>query len=1161
MSKRKVWVTMSLRFIYGRAGSGKSHFCIEDIKAKVWKKAENPLVYLIPEQFSFQAEKNVLNTIGEESNLNVKVLSFKRMAYRIMNEVGGITHKHMDSAGKCMLISHVLDEVLEYLTVFKRAATQKGFINTISDSISEFKRYSITPELLESTAAHMENDVNLRSKLSDLSKIYGNFEELLHKNYIDADDDLVILDEKLDESKMFNNAEIWIDEFSSFTPQQYKIIEKLMRKAKRVNISLTSDYVEGRNYGTDIFQFTRNTENRIIDIARDNNVMLDKPVVLNKRPFYRFKDSKALACLEQNLFAYPHEKYKEGTEDIVLFRAQNAYSEIESTARDIIRMCRDKGYRYRDIAVITRDLKNYENVISAVFNEHGIDYFIDEKRDIEGNLIVVLITSAIEIINKNWSYGAMFRYLKTGLTNIPSEDIDVFENYVLASGIRGKKKWLDAEKWEYRPDAAFGSDEISVKEQKLLDRINSIRQAVIEPLRKFYLKTRGKKNAEEICKIVFEFLMDIGTQEKVESLVYEFKESKRHRLANEYSQIWNIIIDLLDQTVEVMADTQLTLEDFEKTLTIGVKEHKMGLIPPSVDQVLVGSVERLKSHDICALYLVGVNDGVFPSTNNDEGILSDTERILLKAKGVELAKDTRTAAFEEQFLVYTTLTIPGRYLRVSYPMADYEGKTLRTSPIVSRIKSIYVNIKEESDFNFSESDEDRLKLIDAKIPTFNKLINVMRRKIDGETNAVIWRDVYKWFSTKEEWREKCQRAFSGTSYSNQSKLISHEKAKKLYGDNMRINVSRLEKYAECPFAYYVQYGLSAKERKVFKLSYPDIGTFMHKIIDDFSEKVKSDGLSWDEIDNLWCEDSINRIVEDNVQKSNSYILSSSPRYQYLTQRLKRVLTRTARVITNHIRRSGFKPVGFEIDFSETGGYPPIIVELASGEKVNLIGRIDRIDMLVKEGETYIRIIDYKSGNKIFKLSDVYYGLQVQLLLYLDAILTEEGKDSEKEPLPGAILYFKIDDPIIRNNKDLNDEDLKMEIIKKFKMNGLLIDDPDIIKEMDREMDGNSVVIPARINKDGSLGKSDVASKKQFELLREHVKNVIAESCQNMLSGDISINPCKNKDFVPCNFCLYSSICAFDSTLEDNNYRNIYDKSDNEVWSILDKKYGKEEGEN
>ncbi|WP_287823267.1 helicase-exonuclease AddAB subunit AddB [Clostridium sp.] len=1148
---------MSLRFIYGRAGSGKSHFCIEDIKKKVEKEVEYPLIYLVPEQFSFQSEKNVLNSIGERSNLNVKVISFKRMAFRVMNEVGGITHQHMDSAGKCMLIFHIVDKILEELTVFRGTATQQGFINTISDSISEFKRYAITPEFLRDTAENMENNTNLRDKLLDLSRIYGEFEILLHKNYIDSDDDLTVLEEKLDESNIFNNAEIWIDEFSSFTPQQYKIIEKLTRKAKRVNIALTSDYEDGKNYGTDIFEFTKGTEDRILEIIKNNNIKLDKPIVLTKKPFHRFKDSKEIAFLEKNIFAFPYEKYKSKTVDIKLFRAQNTYSEVENTARDIIKMCRDKGYRFKDIAVITRDLQSYENIIASIFKEYEIPYFIDEKRNIEGNLIVVLITSVIEILTKNWSYESVFRYLKTGLTNVSNESVDILENYVLAAGIKGKKKWLEEELWDYRPDSMFGRDEISIEEEEFLHKVNGIRKIVIEPLKKLYKNTRGKKNGEEICRIVFEFLTEIQAPEKVETLVEKFKKDRRQTLANEYSQIWNIIIELLDQTVEVMGEIPLTLEEFVKIMSIGFREHKMGLIPPSADQVLVGSVERLKSHDICILYLVGVNDGVFPSVNNDEGILSDMERENLRERGVELAKDTRAAAFEEQFLVYTTLTIPGKYLRISYPMADYEGKSLRPSIIASRLKNIFPNITEESDLIFAETDEDRLKLIDAKLPAFNKLIYVLRKRLDEDDDAIIWRDVYKWFSNYEYWREKCKRAFSGAAYTNQTQLINSEKAKKLYGDNMHINVSRMERYAQCPFAYYVQYGLNAKERKVFKLSYPDIGTFMHKIIDEFSEKVKIEQLSWDDLEKQWCEESISSIVEENVKKSNSFILNSSARYQYLTERLKRVLTKTAIVITNHIKRSGFKPVGYEIDFSENGGYPPIVVELTSGEKIKLIGRIDRIDMLVKDEETYIRIIDYKSGNKLFRLSDVYYGLQIQLLLYLDAILTEEGRDLEKKPIPGAVLYFKIDDPMIKSSKDLSDDEIEKEIMKKFKMKGLLIDDPDIIKEMDREMQGNSLVVPARINKDGSLGKSQAASKHQFELLREHVKNIIANNCESMLSGDISIKPCKNKDSVPCDFCMYSSICSFDTSMEDNSYRVVQDKSDEEVWNLLNKK---EEGE-
>lgn len=1150
---------MSLRFIYGRAGSGKSYSCLKDISEKMKDTKNNSLVYLVPEQFSFQAEKNVLNIIGEEANLKVKVLNFKRMAFRVMNEVGGITKKRMNSSGKCMLISHVLKMVAEELTVFKGAAVQKGFVNTISDSISEFKRYAVTPELLIETSKEVKDNISLKNKLLDLGKIYGEFETLLHKNYIDGDDDLTLLSEKLDESDMFNNSEIWIDEFSTFTPQQYKVLEKLMKKAKRINFTLNMGQ-GGKNSSEEIFRLTANTENKIIKMAMDNNIKIDKPVVLNKKPFYRFKNSRELGFLEKNLYSFPYDRYVKPTEDVVLFRAQNTYSEIENAAVDIIKCCRDKGYRFKDIAVITRNLEGYENVISAVFKEYNIPYFIDEKKNIEGNLIVIFITSALEIITKNWSYEAVFRYLKTGLTKVAREDIDILENYVLAAGIKGKRKWLEEKDWDYRPDALFGKEEISEEEKELLDRINAVRNIIVKPLNSLLVKSKGKKTAADICKAVFEFLEEIELPQKVENLVDEFKEMKNQVLANEYSQIWNIIMEILDQTVEVMGKINITLEEFSEILSIGFNEQKMGLIPPTNDEVVVGSVERLKNHEICVLYLVGVNDGVFPSVNNDEGILSDMERDILKDKNLELAKTTREAAFEEQFLVYTTLTIPGKYLRISYPMADYEGKSLRPSIIVSRLKALFTEITETSDLIFNEKDEDRINQIAAKLPAFNQLVYVLRKRMDGEEDALIWRDVYKWFSNYGQWKTKAAKVFSGTAYDNQAARIESKKAKELYGENMRINVSRLEKYAECPFAYYVQYGLNAKERKLFQLSYPDLGTFMHLVIDEFSEKIKIMQLSWNEIEEKWCENTIAEIVEQNVSKSNNYILNSSPRYEYLTNRLKRVLTKTALVITNHIRKSSFTPVGYEVEFGKAGGYPPIVVELSTGEKVSLIGRIDRIDMLQKEGDTYIRIIDYKSGNKLFKLSEVYYGLQIQLLLYLDAILTEEGADMLKQPLPGAILYFKIDDPIVKTSKELSDDELQTEIMKRFKMRGLLIDDIEIIKEMDKEMEGNSLIIPARINKDGTLGKSDAASKYQFELLRAHVRNIISAQCEKMLMGDISITPCKNGQYVPCDYCMYSSICAFDDTLDNNNYNYMSEKSEDEIWKTLEDKYGIERGE-
>ncbi|MDP4145550.1 MAG: helicase-exonuclease AddAB subunit AddB [Bacillota bacterium] len=1149
---------MSLRFIYGRAGSGKSCYCIEEMKKKIEQNFDRPLIFIIPEQFSFQSEKNILKLIGEMGSFKIKVLSFKRMAYKVFNEVGGITHEHMNSSGKSMLIYNLLEELREDFKIFSTAAKKQGFVNSIADSISEFKKYNITPDMLNETFERTEDNEVLKDKLHDLSLIYREFNNTLHKGYIDSDDDLTMLMERIEKSRQFDGAEIWIDEFSSFTPQQYAIIEKLLRKCKRINITLNSDYNGGnREYDlTNVFSAVRYTENKLIEIAAHNNISLDKPIILNKRPYPKYKESYEMGFLEENLYSYPYEVYTKDLKDISLFKAANIYSEVENTARDIIRLCREEGYRFKDIAVISRNLENYDNLISAIFGEYDIPYFIDKKKDISGNLLVVFITSVIEIFTKNWSYEAVFRYLKTGLPGIEREDIDILENYVLASGIKGRKKWLE-EVWEYRNKNSLQGEEISEQEKQIIKMVNEIRDRVVKPLISFYSFVRGRKSAREKCESVYDFLVNLGVPDRVSEWIDKFREQGKQILVNEYSQIWNTIIEVLDQTVEVLGDEKISLDRFMKILTIGFNENKMGLIPPSLDEVLVSSIERVKSHDIKALYIIGVNDGIFPKTSYEEGILTDAERDILKSRGVELAKSTKIQAFEEQFLVYTALTIPSNYLRISYPIADFEGKALRPSIIISRLKVIFPRILELNDIMQGEYEEGSMQLVSAPTPTFNELVGVLRKKFDGYQEDPFWKDVYKWFMSKDVWREKCERVFSGVAYSNQVNLIKREKVKKLYGENLHFSVSRLEKYVECPFAYYIQYGLKAKEREVFKLSSPDLGTFMHTVIDEFSKCLSKEGMDWEELDKNWCQEAVSAIVDEASTRNKGFILNSSPRYEYLSTRLKRVLTRTVMLIAEHIKRSGFRPVGYELSFKERGDYPPIIVELPSGEKVNLIGRIDRIDVMQKDGETYIRVVDYKSGSKVFKLSDVYYGLQVQLMLYLDAILQNESRDIEDNATPAGILYFKIDDPMISSNKRLSDEEIELEIMKRLKMKGLLLADEEIIKEMDRNLEGNSLIIPARLNKNGSLGKSSVATVEQFDMLRNHVRNKLIDSCEEMLNGNISIKPCKRKNNVPCDYCLYHSICQFDAQMKNNYYNNMREKSDEEIWRLLQDEKEKE----
>lgn len=1146
---------MSLKFIFGRSGSGKSYYCLNDIKKRIEEGCMQQLILLVPEQFSFQAQKNLIKTVGEAGMLKAQVLSFERMAYTVFNEIGGLTRQHINDSGKSMIVYKIMEENKEKLKAFGKAARRQGFVTTMCDIITELKRYNISSDVLSNSLERIENE-NLKDKIQDIILIFSQFEERLHKSYVDAEDDLTILAEKIDNCHLFDETEVWIDEFSSFTPQQYAILEKLMNKAKRVNITLCTDCLNGdcAVENTDVFLNTKNTEKRILEIIQKNNIKYDKPVALKCEPCYRFKDSKELQHLQHYMFSYPYKAYKEKTSDLHIFKALNKYTEVEETARDIVRICRDEDFRFKDIAVVSGDLDGYENLVRAIFSEYNIPYFIDKKREISNNPIIVLIVSAVEILAKNWSYECIFRYLKTGLLDLHIDEIDMLENYVLANGIRGKR-WTQDGLWDYRINYSFEDEEIGEEEKELLEKINNIRYKITKPLIKLSESIKGRKKGLQMCEGLYNFLCEIGVPEKIEKWIKELRESNELDKSNEYTQIWDIVIEVLDQIVDVVGEDTLSMDTFSKVLATGFGEYQIGVIPPVLDQVLVGSVTRLKSHDVSALYIIGVNDGIFPAAIPKEGILADSDREGLRDKGIELAKDTRSRAFEEQFLVYTTLTIMSKYLRLSYFMSDEEGKAKRPSMIISRIKKIFPNIVEQSNLIEKSDEGEGLKAISTPRATFNELISNIRK--DAEENYItpLWYQVYEWYKNNREWNKKLSSVLEGFNYTNKTQIIDNSKVRKLYGKHMSISVSRLEKYVECPFAYFMQYGLKAKNRKIYNLSSPDLGSFMHSVLQSFSVMLKEENLSWKDINKEWCEKNVHNIVDSTIAKIPGSILSSSKRYNHIANGLKKILTRSVWLITEHIKRGEFAPKGYELSFSNSGDFPPITIKLHSGETVSLIGRVDRVDSMEEEQSTYLRIIDYKSGTKEFKLSDVYYGLQMQLLIYLDAILTELEEKTSKEALPGGILYFKLDDPIIKGKGELTDSEIEKRIMKSLRMNGLLLDSLDVVKEMDSEIEKSSDIIPVSIKKDGTISKSQssVATLEQFQLLRKYVKGTIGQLCEQILEGNIDIEPCKKKNRNSCEYCIYPSVCQFDTSMKDNKYRFLEDKPEEEIWKAIEEK--------
>ncbi|MCX0417006.1 helicase-exonuclease AddAB subunit AddB [Clostridium perfringens] len=1154
---------MGLKIIYGRAGTGKSTFCINQIKKKINNSPTNKLILLVPEQFTFQTENKVLNAIGERYVLNAEVLSFKRLAHNVFNECGGATRTIMGDAGKSMLIFKVLEDLGDNMTVFKNASRQKGFIDIASKTITEFKKYNVNNEVLDLTINEIE-DENLKMKMEELKDVFNEFNSRLHEGYVDEEDQLLLLNEKLDGCSLYDGAEIWIDEFSSFTPNQLSVIGKLLKRAKSVNITLSIDEVNSLKGESDLFVATKNTEKRLMNLIQEEGIAFNGYINLNEDIPYRFKENKELAHIERQLYAYPFKQYRGENNSLRLYRANNNYDEIEFVAKDILRLVREKQYRFKDISVICRDVDNYEKVVSAIFAEYEIPYYIDKKIDIASNPLIVFINSAVDIISKNWTYESMFKYLKTGLIKEfrgveGAELIDELENYVLAYGIKGKK-WM--EEWINYSSSILKEEEISEENKQRLERLNDIRETIVTPLDEFNKECKGKKTLKEFATILYEFLdSKLDIMDTLDKYVEYFKENDMAIEAKEYSEVRDIFIDVLEQAVDVLGNEVMDLNEFMKVLNIGLSQYEMGLIPVALDQVNIGDITRIKSRGTKALYIIGVNDGVLPSASKEEGILSDNDREILLEKGISLASDTRTKIFEEQFLVYTAFTIAEEYLVVTYPLADFEGKSQRPSIIVHRLKKILPNVKEESEgFKLVNDKYDK---ISAKIPTLNELMIAIRKNYDGAEIEDYWKYVYDWYLREPKWKERIEYVRKGLEYTNLENNISKEKAKKLYEDNknkISLSVSRLERYAQCPFAYYIQYGLKAKDRKIYEFTAPDLGSFMHEILDEFTNEIKEKDLKWSDLSKENCRNIINSLVDNQVKNNKSSILNSSKRYSYFTDRFKRILTKSVMVISEQMKRSDFEIYKNELAFGFSKDVNSIKLDLPSGESFYLNGRIDRVDKLNLDGETYLRIIDYKTGSKKFDLNKFYNGLQMQLLVYLDALINNSENIVENQAMPGAILYFRIDDPILKSKGDLTEEEIKSEVLKELKLEGLLLDDVKVVKAMDNTLEPgtHSLIIPANMKKAGDLGKNKaLITMEQFELLRKYVNEKMVEICQNMIEGKIDIEPCKENKNIVCDYCNYSHICQFDSSLEDNRYKVIPKKKDEDIWKSINEKVGGE----
>lgn len=1111
---------MSLRLICGRSGTGKSEFCLNEV---IERLEDNNKIYIItPEQFSYSVEKKLIEKTKSGAIINAEVLTFKRMAYRVKNEVGGVIDTNLSKSGKAMLIYSIL---LDNRNNLKFLGKSEQNVDLVETAITEFKKHNVTLENLKNIIEN-EQDRYLKEKLKDLYCMYENFEQRIKDRYIDENDMLTILANNLDDTNMFNDCIIYIDEFTGFTKQEYKIIEKLIKVVKQMNITITTDNLDmGTNSDTDIFYSNKQTADKLLYIARSNYIDCEKTVFLNE--MHRFK-SEELKHIQKNIYKIPYKIYEKDVKNLNLFLATNSYSEIENVAKQIVKLVKNNNYRYRDISVITKNLDTYSSLVKSIFASYKIPVFIDEKRDLSQNMFIKYIISILDVYSKNWSYDSIMNYIKSYYLNIDNDEIYIFEDYCRKWGIKGAK-------W-YKGDWYFGDETEENKEQ--LERIKELRIKIITPLIKFKENIKNNRTISEITKGLYNFLIENKVDE---TLILKKEKLEKYgyiEIAKEQELAWNIIIEVLDELNMIFGEEKVSFEKYINLLRIGLNSSGLGIIPQTQDQVILGDIERSRTHKVKAIFILGMNDGVFPTVHKEEGFLGDKDRSALKEKGIELAKGSLEALYEDNFSIYKALTIAEEKIFLSYTSTSSDGGALRPSILLTKIKKIFPKLKEKSDM-ISEEDE-----IITKNLTFDELISNLAKFTQGEKINPIWFEIYNFYNNNDDWKNKLEGAINALNYTNKPEKISKENIDKLYGKTLNTTVSRLEQYKACPFSYYLKYSLKVHEKDTFKIQVIDTGNFMHDVIDEFFKTVREKELNIKQLEEEQAYEIIEKIVEEKLSLNKNYIFTSTDKYKVLTRRLKRVILKSMKYIIESLKESDFEVFGTELEFKKGKAYDPITLNLKNGKRVEITGKIDRIDLAKNAEDNYIRIIDYKSSVKNIDLNEVVAGIQIQLLTYLDATSKIE------EMMPAGVLYFSLIDPVIKADKYMTNEQIEEELKKKFKMNGLILADVKVVKMMDKKLDsGASNIIPAYIDKEGNLSKkSNAVTKEQFEDLQKYTTKIIKEISEEILSGNINLEPyynTKNKK-TPCEYCEYKTICQFKAGTYGNNYNYIGKKEKQEM---------------
>ena len=1113
---------MSLQFIFGNSGSGKSHCLYQNIIEQSIRYPEKNYLVLVPEQFTMQTQKDLCLMHPRGGIMNIDVLSFGRLAHRVFEEVGQDNRTVLDDEGKNLILRKIAGNYEDELTVLKGNLKKQGYISEVKSVISEFTQYGVDFERLDEFMDSISPDSYLYYKLKDIRKVYEGFEDYLSEKYITKEEMLDVLSDAVPRSNILKGSIVAMDGFTGFTPVQDRLLGELLKVCDKVMITVEMDEREDPfvyRHPYQLFALSKQMVTSLVKIARDTKTEMEDPVYLYQKPPKRFEHNAELAFLESELFRYSGNQYlredepgdeRSGYEGAVsIHEARNPRAEAQYVAEGIRYLVREKGYRYRDVAVITADMNVYADALEKACGMFDIPVFMDHKKSILLNAFVEYLRSLLAMAEENFTYDSVFRFLRTGLCGFTDEEVDRMENYCLALGIKGYKKWQQA--W-VRQTSEAGEAE--------LQEVNHLRVRFVEKIQNlvFVLKQR-KKTVRDVTLAVYEFISEEKMQEQLSEMEQKFQEKGELALAKEYAQIYRIVLELFDKFVELLGDEQISLKEYCDLLDAGLEEAKVGVIPPSLDQVVIGDVERTRIKNIKALFFVGANDTLLPGNASARGILSERDREQFLKGDIALSPGPKEEAYIQKFYLYMNLTKPSEYLYLSWSKVSGDGKSLRPAYLISDIRRLFPGLR--------TVDEEKRAMAETELTRKTGILKVAegirdrRSGVDGD-----WKELYTWFWRDDKSKETLEEILDAGFLRREYPELGPERAKQLYPDPDRVSVTRMEQFASCAYAHFLSYGLRLSDRAEYSFEAMDLGNIAHQSLERFSRKADREKMRWEDLPEELRDELIDESVEESVIDYGNTVLFSSARNEYMIARIKRLIRRSVWALTKQLEKGDFVPGGYEMKFGS--------------------GKIDRIDICEDDEGVYVKVTDYKTGMKSFDITALYHGLQMQLPVYLNAALAvEKRKYPDKEIIPAGIFYYRIQDPVVDRKE--SDEDVEKSILKELRLDGLVNGDEKVISHLERNLIGSSLLIPVGRNKDGTLSKNSRALPGDtFRAVLKYAQEKEKKICAEIRAGEVSAAPYEMGGDTGCDYCVYRDICGFDIRIEGCKYRRLEKYSMEEV---------------